>query len=186
MSKLKENIISFIAFLLPASIFIFAILFLLFVRRVPGYHQDDVGELVPIYDKQTLTQTIILEQSGLDTVMIFLKNARLDNRDKFIFQIENTVIPINGYNIGDGDTVKFQFPPLNLPVGSKIKVTLSAPDTKNPDTAIKAGVSSKDFYVKGELGGKFNSRDLSFQLFYQPISKKELIKQSISGFFVRL
>lgn len=186
LSKHKENLIALAAFSLPTSIFLFAILFLLLVKRVPGFHQDQVGELTPIYAKQSLIQSITLEQDGLDTVMIFLKNARLDNRDKFIFQIADVTIPINGYNIGDGDTIKFQFPPLNLPAGTKVNITISAPDTKDPNTAIKAGVSSADAYPEGDLGGKFAPRDLSFQLFYQPKSKKELILSSLKSFLKRL
>ena len=186
MSRSKEYILSALAFSMPVWIFIFAFGFSLAVRRVPGFHQDQVGEFTPIYDKQSLTQSITLEQTGLDTVMIFLKNARLDNRDKFIFQIADVTIPINGYNIGDGDTIKFQFPPLSLTAGTKVNIYLSAPDTKNPDLAVKAGISSTDAYAGGELGNKFGSRDLSFQLFYQPISKSTLLLESIQNFLQRL
>ena len=186
MSKQTEKLITILAFSLPVSIFIFAILFLLLVKRVPGAYQFESAELVPIYDKQSLSQTITLEQSGLDTVMVFLKNARLDNRDKFVFQIEDKEILINGYNIGDGDTIKFQFAPLDLPAGRQASFTLSALDTKNPNLAIKAGVSAGDAYPAGELSGRFTPRDLSFQLFYQPVSKKTLLIHSIKSFLNRL
>jgi len=185
-SKYNDTLITILAFSLPIWIFAIAFCFSLLIKRVPGFHQDQVGELTPIYDKQSLTQSITLEQSGLDTVMIFLKNARLDNQDKFIFQIADVIIPINGYNIGDGDTIKFQFPPLNLPAGSQVNITLSAPDTKDPNIAIKAGISSADAYLAGGLSGKFSPRDLSFQLFYQPASKKAIIASSFRDFISRL
>jgi len=184
--KFKENLIAVLAFSLPIWIFILAFSFSLLIKRVPGFHQDQVGELVPIYEKQALTQTITLEQPGLDTVMIFLKNASLKNSDKFIFTIADIIIPINGYNIGDGDTVKFQFPPLNLPKGSKISLTISSPDTKNPDDAIKAGISTLDTYTGGELSGKFAPRDLSFQLFYQPQNRWSNLSSTIKNFLTRL
>lgn len=181
-----EKILILLAFSLPLSIFIIAVCFLLLVKRVPGFHQDQVGELVPIYAQQSLTQTLILEQSGLDTVMVFLKNARLDNRDKFVFQILDHQIVISGYNIGDGDTVRFQFPPLNLPAGSQVSFTLTAPDTANPDLAVKAGVSPDDAYPPGQLSGRFAPRDLSFQLFYQPNSRQELLVSGLDTFIKRL
>ena len=176
-------------FLLLASVVLSSVFLL---RRMPDSTQDEVKELVPITSTQPISQTIIPNYNGLDTVYVFLKNPGVLNIDPFNFSLtgesgEKLVdIKINGRNIGDGETVKFQFPPLVSSAHQKLTLTLSAPETLVADTAVKVGISSADNYPSGQIGGRFGPRDISFQLFYRPQNRPALYRQLISSFFSRL
>lgn len=162
------------------------------MRRLPDSTQDEVKELVPLISTQAISQTLVPNYNGLDTIYVFLKNPGVLNTDPFNFLLTDESgnkladIKINGRNVGDGETVKFQFPPLVSSAHQKLTLTLSAPETVAADTAVKVGISAADNYPAGQIGGRFGLRDISFQLFYRPQNRPALYRQLISSFFSRL
>ena len=162
------------------------------MRRLPDSTQDEVKELVPLTSTQPIAQTLVPNYDGLDTVYVFLKNPGVLNTDPFNFLLTGESgdklvdIKVNGWNIGDGETVKFQFPPLVSSAHQKLTLTLSAPETVKTDTAVKVGISAADNYPAGEIGSRFGSRDISFQLFYRPQNRLSLYRQLLSHFFSQL
>ncbi|HBC72846.1 TPA: hypothetical protein DCZ90_03485 [Candidatus Amesbacteria bacterium] len=126
---------------------------------------------------------MVPRNNGLNTVLIFFKNPNLGNTDRLIFSLslpggaELRHIEISGRNIGDGETVRFQFPPVPDSAGITYLLTISTPDT-SPGTPYPLSVafSSVDAYLPGRVISPAGmTGDLSFQLFYAPVSRGELV-----------
>lgn len=158
-------------------------------RRIPEVNQAVVDRLVPIYKDNSVTQTIAPTHNGLNVVVIFLKNRSIQNNDKFLFTLTNQEnesmrsIQISGSNIGDGDTVRFQFEPLVDSANKKFVISLSTPDTSPPKTPIEVGFSNGDTYP---LGIASDMGDMSFQLFYSPVDKRGLMFELWSMFTAKI
>ncbi len=144
------------------------------------YHSED---MIPISQNLTIRQTIRPKNNGLDSILIFMKNTALSNREPFRFRLldndSNVVreIKLNGYNIGEADNVRFDFPPV-VDSGDRNYIIELMSDTREEKGTIKAGVSAADWYAEGQLVSPFMlASDLSFQMFYRPTSKISLINQ---------
>ncbi len=159
-----------------------------FIRRVPEVNQGVVDRLVPMYQNRPVSQTISPQHDGLNVIMIFLKNRSLINTDKIIFTLSENekvirTIELSGSNIGDGDTVRFQFDPIPDSAGHTYSLRLEAPATQVSQTPIEVGFSNTDTYT---LGSSPEPGDMSFQLFYKPVNKAAYISELATIFVSRL
>lgn len=166
---------------------------LFFVRRIQEFNQAVVDRFVPITKTHPVTQTITPQHNGLNVIVIFLKNGGIRNTEEFIFTVLNTKnepirkILLSGSNIGDGETVRFQFDPIANSANQIFKVKLEAPKTDFSHPYIEAGFSNTDTYKLGQSEDINTPGDLSFQIYYHPNSKlsmvyeiSQLISQKIS------
>lgn len=155
------------------------------LRRVPDSGQPVSEKLAPIFNAQSITQTIVPQNNGLSTILIHLKNAQLKNVDPFIFSLADAhgnvlrEISINGRNIGDGEDIRFQFAPISDSAGKTYAITLRAPYTDIASPHIEAGFSNTDTYSQGRSSLPKENGDLSFQLFYHPVSLFTPLKLSL-------
>jgi hypothetical protein len=159
---------------------VFVLLSTFGLRRVPDISQKENSRLIPIYNSQPFIQKISAKNDGLNTINIYLKNARLLNKDPFTFSLSDNKnvevrrIEISGKNIGDGDNVRFQFLPIPDSAGKEYVLTLQAPYTNFDGDKIEAGVSSDD---PGQL---------AFESFYRPTSLTQILNQSLSGLVIKI
>jgi hypothetical protein len=144
----------------------FALSLGLLVRRLPDVNQPQSNQFLWIYSGHPVSQTFVPRHDGLNVINIYLKNVSLRNQDPFTFTLSDSSevlrqINLTGYNIGDGDNVRFQFPPImnsaNLPL--TLKLTSDSPQ----NIAIGAGFSE-------------SAKSIAFQSFYFPTSRLSVLK----------
>ena len=162
------------------------------LRRVPDSAQYTTQKTLPLYAGQPLAQTIIPRHDGLNTVLIYLKNPALANIDPVDFELKSTsgqvlrTIPLSGRNIGDGDTVRFQFPPVSPSAGITFIIQLSAPQTLPGSVPVAVGFSHMDSYPAGQSLQTGEAGDMSFQLFYFPQNKILLLGEMWANIFPKV
>jgi hypothetical protein len=186
---LKNNypLISFIILCLVVS---FGIVLNLGVRRLPDVSQSSVKKEVWIYKDHQVSQTFTPQNDGLNVIHIYLRNVSLRNQNPLTFTVsdlDGTIIRrinLTGYNIGDGDNVRFQFAPIPDSAGKTYTLTLSAAGTSY-SKAIGVGFAPGDNYPGGEsrVSGEA-SGDIAFSAFYFPTNRLEVLKSSLA-FFIR-
>lgn len=140
---------------------IFALSLTFFVRRQPDIGQPQENTQVWIYSGHPVTQGFTPRNNGVNVITIYLKNVSLRNRDPFIFQLSDTngvlrTIRINGYNIGDGDNVRFQFDPVADSGNKQFTLSLSSESPK--ELAVGVGFSEE-------------AQSIAFQTYYFPTSR---------------
>lgn len=154
----------------------FALSLSFFVRRLPDVGQPLSNQFLWIYSGHPVSQTITPGHDGLNVINIYLKNVSLRNQDPFTFTLSDSsgiirTISLTGYNIGDGDNVRFQFPPImnsaNLPL--TLKLTSDSPQ----NTAIGVGFSD-------------SAKSIAFQSSYFPTSRFTVLKSVFLSFFQHL
>jgi len=187
MSNLKTLYFLGLTYLIvPVIILIFLTVFA--VKRIPDSSQEISERLVPITRTHPVTQSIIPVNNGFNTVVIYLRNKMLLNTDPLIFYLTDTQnqvlrqLTISGRNIGDGETIRFQFPPLSDSAGKLYTIRLEAPQTNFGSNIIEAGFSNSDTYPEGSSQDIQETGDLSFQFFYRPESKLVLLQNLFSRF----
>lgn len=185
--KLKYLLIS--SFLI-VSFIAFGILLSLGVRRLPDVSQPQVKKEVWIYKGHEVSQTIRPLHDGFNVVHIYLRNVSLRNQDRFVFTVSDSggtvirKIDLTGYNIGDGDNVRFQFAPIPDSAGKEYTINLSSPETTYAKSIGVGFISGNNYpggdaHVSGETPG-----DIAFSAFYFPTNRLEVITSSCM-FFAR-
>ncbi len=190
----KRYFFPFLTLIVVPLVISFGLSLSLLINRVPDSQQGIVQKELWIFRGNPVSQTIVPENNGLNVITMYLRNVILRNRDSLIFSLSNANgqeirrINLNGYNVGDGDNVRFQFEPLSDSAGRQFTITLSAPDTLSDQTAVGVGYNySTDAYPQGQaLAPGISSGDLAFQLFYSPTSKLQLVKTAGSHFLSHL
>ena len=171
------------------------VIFIVFgLRRIPDTAQHEARRLINITSLQPVSQTVVPRKNGLNTVLIFFRNPNLANTDRLIFSLSQKTgeeirrIDLSGRNIGDGVTVRFQFPPVVDSSGRTYILALQAPDTPpSSPNPLSIGTSVEDAYPAGRLTSPAGETgDLSFQLFYSPLDKRELTTELGLLFWSRL
>lgn len=166
-------------FYVLGTLIVVCIISFLFIRRVPDLIQVQTDRLVPIYSKKPLDQSFISNFNGLNSISIYLKNRSLLNTQPLIFNLHDASgdlvreINISGRNIGDGESVRFQFEPISDSMKKKYLLHLSAPLTLQNDVPIEAGFSNSDTYMFGSSDLAYEPGDLSFQTYYRPQNRVE-------------
>jgi len=154
----------------------FALCLSLLVRRLPDTGQPQVEKEIWVYSGHPVSQTITPVHDGFNVITIYLRNIGLRNQDPFLFQISDSTgvirsISLTGYNIGDGDNVRFQFPPI---MNSKnLRYTLTFSSESPHSTAIGIGYSDK-------------AQSIAYQTFYYPTSRVSVIKSTTLTFLANL
>lgn len=124
--------------------------------------------------------------NGLNVVRVYLKNVSIRNHDPLSFTLTDSTgqvvshIDLNGSNVGDGDSVRFQFPPLPDSAGRTFTFTLTAPTTET-STEIGVGFTDDTGTYPAGLGhvGR-QSGELNFDLYYRPQNIGSLLVQVLS------
>lgn len=156
---------------------VFLLLSLVGVRRRDDVIQSVHDREVPLFEHQSVQQTFHSTQDGLAVVNIFLKNPQLRNTSTILFTLQdgqgNTVrqLPINGRNVPDGETVRFQFAPIPSSANHTYTFVLTAPDT--PENS-NIGVGSSPH------------GDLTFTTQYRPQHPQALFVATWSQLLTRL
>lgn len=122
----------------------FSILFLLFVlpgimatliRMIPANDQPGYGSLgrVSVYGLRNFTQKFISKEKNMTAIGTTIKNPNLKNNKDIMLKLYDgngnlvRTSVLNGFNIGDGDFVKFIFEPIPDSSQKEYSFVLSSP-----------------------------------------------------------
>lgn len=168
-------------YLLP--ILLISLSFSSVIRHLPDSSQPITEKEVWIYANHSISQTITPKNNGLDIISLYMRNVALRNQEPIAFDLYDSAgkllrhIDINGYNVVDGSSLKFQFPALSDSAGKTYKFSLSSPSTQWYN-AVGVGFAAGEPYLGGETIVDGTKGDLSFQLFYAPGNRLALILDS--------
>ncbi len=147
-----------------------------------------------VYQDQIVGQSFVSNHNNFKTVVLYLRNRELKNNEEVIFSLADLDFPsiimrqvvVKGQNIGDGTTVRFDFPPIADSRGRKYLVSIKSP-TSTWENGIEVGYSPKDLYPYGQAlaGDKFIDGDLFFITYFRP-EPGQLVKNSLAVFSARL
>jgi hypothetical protein len=173
MKTNKYWIITIAYCLLPIA---FGLSLSLFIRRLPDVSQPLSGQWQWIYSGHPVSQTITPRHDGLNVITVYLKNVSLRNQDPFYFTLADASgvirkIDINGYNIGDGDNVRFQF----LPIFDSKNLTLIFTLTSSSPQSAAIGAGFSD-----------SAGSLAYQTYYFPTSRMVVLETAAGDFTNRL
>lgn len=113
-------------------------LLILGLRDVPGKIQPSMDGVFRVYNNQSLNQKIKVQKDGLSIIGVSIKNANLQNKNDLVLEVSESsqVIrksTVTGYIIGDGDFVKFKFPPITDSMGKEMMLSFQSPDSKEAE-----------------------------------------------------
>jgi hypothetical protein len=169
MSKIEYWILTC---LLVLSVILFGIVLSVGVRRLPDVGQPTSSEEVWIYKDHPIFQQITLGSDNFNVITVYMRNVGLRNKEAITFALldinQKTVrqINLNGYNIGDGDNVRFQFDPIPDSAGKTYTLKFSSP-TSVYSNAVGIGYSQKS---------------ISYQTYYLPMNKIAAVYKSSNTF----
>jgi hypothetical protein len=171
MSKNKYWFIAFTYCLLPIA---FALSLSLFIRRLPDVGQSRENTQIWVYKDHPISQTFTTQNNGLNVITVYLKNVSLRNQDPLVFRLldkSNVIreITLSGYNVGDGDNVRFQFDPVLD--SANHTYTFSFTSDSPQKSSIGVGYSS-DF------------QSIAFQSYYHP-TRSLVVAQTVTISFIR-
>lgn len=181
--------------ILVLAIVMFAVLILSIfgVRKRVDIAQTEGELLYQIYDEKRVGQTFIAKRDNLNIVVLDLKNSALKNQEPIYFRLIETKtstnlreIEINGRNIGDPSSVRFQFEPIPDSAGEAYYFYLESPTSTEKD-ATEIYYSSQDMYSGGMMvvDNQETRGELRFTSFYYPGSKTILMREIINDFASR-
>lgn len=136
------------------------------VRRLPDASQSQVQKEIWVYKDHPVTQTITPGHDGLNVLTVYLRNVALRNQEPFLFELSDSAgvirsIQLTGYNIGDGDNVRFQFAPI--------------PDSAGKTYTIKF---SSDSPLSSAIGAGFSdlAHSIAYTSYYFPTNRLTVLK----------
>jgi len=155
----------------------------------PGYSGST---RVSIYGERQFSQKFISRDKNLTAMGTSIKNPNLKNKQEINFNLYDKdkvlirTAVLNGFNIGDGDFVKFVFQPVPDSGGKEYSFTLSSP-AAGPGEIIEVFIIEPtpdiiDYFYEEEThpGG------IPMVTFHKPNSKLELVKTVYFNWLSRL
>ena len=180
-----------------------SILFMLFIvpaimasliKMTPADDQPGYGpRRLSIYGIKELSQKFTSKEANLTAIGTTVKNPNLKNKKEVTLDLydesRNLVRKsiLNGFNIGDGDFVKFIFDVVPDSTNKEYSFTLSSP-TAAADEIIEvflmdnpaSGIIEYTFAEETHLGG------VPMVTFHKPENKWEVIRKVYSNWFAKL
>ncbi len=179
--------ISFLLFVLPGILA--STLDMVPANDQPGYNGS---KRLSIYGERQFSQKFISRDKNLTAIGTSIKNPNLKNKQEIIFNLygkDKVLIrtaALNGFNIGDGDFVKFVFQSVPDSGGKEYSFTISSP-AAGPGEMLEVFIIEPtpdiiDYFYEEEThpGG------IPLVTFHKPNSKLELIKTVYFNWFSRL
>lgn len=181
----------------------FMILFLLFIAPIcmislirmfpandqPGY---DSNRRASIYKERDLTQHFISKKENLTAIATSIRNPNLMNRKEISFVLydeNNNMIrtsSLNGFNIGDGDFMKFVFEPIVDSKDKKYSFTISSPSSFETETVELFLIDPTDEVLEYTYDNETRKGGIPMVTFHKPESKLQNIKLVYSNLFSKL
>jgi hypothetical protein len=159
-----------IFYVIPVLCFAFGLGF--GVRRLPDVGQPRSDSIVWIYKNHEVTQNITVLNNGFNVLTVYMRNISLRNQKPLTFTLKDSggvtvrEIHLTGYNIGDGDSVRFQFAPLTDSGGKTYQVVLSSPASVFGDA----------------IGVGYSDLNISYQSYYYPIGRFTVVSGTVLAF----
>lgn len=180
-----------------------SILFVLFVvpgllastiKMIPAYDQPGYGPgRLAIYGERELLQKFVSKEKNLTAIGTTVKNPNLKNKKEVILNLYDANgnllrnSALNGFNIGDGDFVKFVFEVVPDSLNKEYSFVLSSPNA-GADEIVEVflmdnpakGINEYTFAQETKPGG------IPMVTFHKPDGKLDVIKRVYSNWLSRL
>jgi hypothetical protein len=163
------------------------------VRKTIDVAQTEGDLLFQIWGSKEVGQTFRARQNNLDIIILDLKNPALKNQQPIFFRLREVgagqdlvEVKINGLNIGDPSSVRFQFSPIPDSAGKNYYFYLVSPASTEKEP-IEVYYSPQNLYPEGEMmvDGQKKEAELRFTSFFHPGSKKKIAQEMIKDFLTR-
>lgn len=184
MIRFTSFIILFLLFVMPA-------LMISLIRMFPANDQPgyDSNKRASIYKERELTQYFISKKENLTAIATSIRNPNLMNRKEisFVLYDENKNLirrsSLNGFNINDGDFVKFVFEPLPDSKDRKYGFTISSPSSFETETVELFLIDPTDDVLEYTYDKETRKGGIPMVTFHKPESKLQNIKLVYSNLF---
>lgn len=170
------------------------------INMIPAGDQPGYGpRRLSIYGKEELSQKFISNNKNLTAIGTTIKNPNLKNKKEVILNLydnNNNLIRrsiLNGFNIGDGDFVKFVFDVIPDSVNKEYLFTLSSP-TAGADEIIEVFLMENPVDMDNPASGiiEYTFAEETFAggiplvTFHKPENKWEIIRGVYSNWLSKL
>lgn len=180
-----------------------SVLFMLFImpgvmastiKMTPAGDQPGYGpRRLSIYSKHELIQKFISKEKNLTAIGTTVKNPNLKNKKEVILDLydsgHNLIRKsiLNGFNIGDGDFVKFVFEPIMDSQNKEYIFILSSPNA-GADEIVEVFLMDNpaDGIIEYTFGEETHDGGIPLVTFHKPQSKWEVIRRVYSNWLSKL
>jgi len=181
-----------------------SILFVLFIvpgimasaiKMIPAGDQPGYGpRRLSIYGIGELSQKFISKEKNLTAIGTTVKNPNLKNKKEVILNLydaNNNLIRksiLNGFNIGDGDFVKFVFDVVPDSLDKEYLFTLSSPAAAAADEIIEVFLidGPANGIIEYTFGEETHEGGIPLVTFHKPDSQWEVIRGVYSNWLSKL
>lgn len=182
---------------------IISIIFILFIiptllasqiKMIPAHDQPGYGDMgrVPIYSIHEFKQYFISKDRNLVAIGTTIKNPNLKNEKEIKFNLfdgNNNLmrsVTQNGFNIGDGDFVKFIFEVIPDSVGKEYYFTLSSSSAEEEEILELFLTRPTDWILRYSYNEEIKEGGTPMVTFHKPNSRLETVKLVYSNLFSKL
>lgn len=173
--------IKFTTFTILFLLFVFPVLMIIPIKMIPSNDQPgyDGARTVSVYGERTFSQVFLSTSKNLMGIGTSIKNPNLKNKKEIklsLFDENDSLIRIsilNGFNIGDGDYVKFTFEPIIDSMDKKYHFTISSP-TAGEEEVIKLFITEPtDKVLEYTYDDEVKKGGIPMVAFHKPSNTRE-------------
>lgn len=164
------------------------------IKMIPAGDQPGYGpRRLSIYGKEELSQKFISKEKNLTAIGTTVKNPNLKNKKEVILDLYDSSrnlirkSVLNGFNIGDGDFVKFVFEPISDSLNKEYSFTLSSP-TAGADEIIEVFLMDKPAtgIIEYTFADETHEGGIPMVTFHKPNNQWEVIGGVYSNWLSKL
>jgi len=185
---LTTTLVLFVVFIVPAILAL--TLKMIPASDQPGYNYD---RRLSIYGKRGIPQEFVGKENNLTAVATSIRNPNLKNQKEVVFNLydENfnllRIAVLNGFNIEDGDFVKFIFAPIADSSGKKYKFILASPEA-GPGETLEVFILNEPTpeILEYSYEDKTYPGGVPLVSFYKPASRWQTVRLVYANLLARL
>ncbi len=175
-------------------IFIFPAIMALTIKMIPAKDQPGYGpKRISVYGIKELSQKFVSLEKNLTAIGTTVKNPNLKNKKEVIldlYDVSGNLVRtsiLNGFNIGDGDFVKFVFDVIPDSVNKEYRLRLSSP-TAGADEIVEVFLMDNPTpeIIEYTFAEETYQGGIPLVTFHKPENKWEVIRRIYSSWLSRL
>jgi len=190
----NNKIIIFTTTTILFLLFVLPVVMLIPIKMVPANDQPGYGDMgrVSVYGLRQFTQEFLSTDTNLMAIGTTIKNPNLKNKKIIKFNLydeKNNLIrevKLNGFNIGDGDFVKFVFEPVPDSSQKKYNFTISSPEAGEEEILELFLIGPTDTVLDYSYDDETKLGGIPMVTFHKPDSRWETVKLVYLNLFSKL
>lgn len=183
--------IKFTSIFILILLFAFPALLATQLKMIPAYDQPGYGDMgrLSIYGTHDFKQYFVSKDKNLVAVGTTIKNPNLKNKKEVHFKLfdkDNNLlrsVTLNGFNIGDGDFVKFVFDVIPDSIGKEYYFVLSSPGAGEEEIIELFLIKPTDWIQKYIYSEEIKEGGIPMVTFHKPDSSIEVISKIYRNLF---